>query len=25
VLGISLIDSRLDGYDAGAVRREPLP
>jgi RNA polymerase sigma-70 factor (ECF subfamily) len=24
-LGISLIDSRLDGYDAGAVRREPLP
>ena len=25
VLGISLIDSATDGYDAGAVRREPLP
>ena len=25
VLGISLIDSATHGYDAGAVRREPLP
>lgn len=25
VLGISLIDSQADGYDAGTARREPLP